>query len=146
MAALVAICLLAALGVRQHAQQVTLERYDRAISMVTASDSVNFRLGAAPGTPEETHARYRGRPGTTIAIVTFSKFPALPAGQTYQVWARHGGTWTSLGSVEPDADGNGRLIAENPALATVPDAVEVTLEPRSGSVTPGPHVVVSWAP
>jgi RNA polymerase sigma factor (sigma-70 family) len=146
MAALVALCLLAVLGVRHRAQQVTLERYDRALTMVTASDSVNFRLGAAPGTPEETHARYRGRPGATIAIVTFSRFPALPAGQTYQVWARHGGTWTSLGSVEPDADGNGRLIAESPALATVPDAVEVTLEPQPGSATPGTHVVVSWAP
>ena len=146
MAALVALCLLAALGVRQRAEQMTLERYDRALSMVTASDSVNLRLGASPGMPEETHARYRGRPGATIAVLTFSRFPALPAGQTYQVWARHGGTWASLGSVEPDADGNGRLIAESATLATVPDAVEVTLEPRPGSMTPGPHVVVSWAP
>ena len=146
MAALVALCLLAALGVRQRSQQVALERYDHALSMVTSSDSVNLRLGAVPGTPEETHARYRGRPGATIAVVTFSRFPGLQAGQTYQVWVRHGGTWTSLGSVELDADGNGRLIAESPALATVPDAVEVTLEPRPGSPTPGPHVIVSWTP
>ena len=100
MAALVALCLLAALGVRQHAQQVALERYDHALSMVTSSDSVNLRLGAVPGTPGETHARYRGRPGATIAVVTFSRFPGLQAGQTYQVWVRHGGTWTSLGSVD----------------------------------------------
>ena len=146
MAALVALCLLAALGVRHRAQQATLERVDGALSMVTASDSVNLRLGPTAGTPEETHARYRGRTGTTVAVVTFSRFPAPPAGQTYQVWVRHGDTWTALGSVQPDADSNGRLIAESAALATLPDAIEVTLEPRAGSAKPGEHVVVAWAP
>lgn len=62
--------------------------------MVTASDSVNLRLGPLPGTAEETHARYRGRPGAGIAVVTFSGFPPAPPGETYQVWVRHGATWT----------------------------------------------------
>ena len=38
-----------------------MARYDRALSMMTASDSVNLRLGPMPGTSEATHARYRGR-------------------------------------------------------------------------------------
>ena len=67
-AALVALCLLAALGIRQYSQRETLARYDRALSMMTASDSVNLRLAPLPGTPDETHARYRGRPGATIAV------------------------------------------------------------------------------
>jgi uncharacterized phage protein gp47/JayE len=67
-----------------------MARYDRALSMVTASDSVNLRLGATPGTPEETHARYRARPGVAMAVVTFSKFPPAPPGQIYEKWARHG--------------------------------------------------------
>ena len=45
-----------------------------------------------------------------------------------------------------DADGNGRLIAESPALAVLPDGVEVTLEPRAGTTTPGAHVIVAWTP
>src|SRR5881275_2312586 len=120
-AALVAICLLAALGIRYRSEHATLARYDRALSLVTASDSVNLRLGPVPGTAEATHARYRGRPGAGIAVITFSQFPPAPAGQTYQTWVRHGVTWTSLGTVEPEAGGSARLIAEDPALAALPD-------------------------
>src|SRR6266571_6762917 len=101
-AALAALCLLVALGIRYRSEHAMLARYDRALSLVTASDSVNLRLAAMPGTPEETHARYRSRPGAGIAVVTFSQFPPAPAGQIYQTWVRHGATWTSLGTVEPD--------------------------------------------
>src|SRR5499426_615693 len=82
-AALAALCLLVALGIRYRSEHATLARYDRALSMVTASDSVNLRMGALPGTPEETHARYRSRPGVGVAVVTFSKFAPAPAGATY---------------------------------------------------------------
>jgi len=144
--ALAALCLLAALGIRYQSEHATTARYDRALSMVTASDSVNLRLGAAPGTAEETHARYRARPGVAIAVVTFSKFPPAPAGQIYETWARHGATWTSLGSVAPDAEGSGRLISEDGALAMLPDELKVTIEPRAGSAAPSGRVVVAWAP
>ena len=144
-AALVAICLLAALGIRYRSEHATVARYDRALSLVTASDSVNLRLGPVPGTPDATHARYRGRPGAGIAVVTFSEFPPAPAGQIYQAWARHGATWTSLGTVSPEA-GTARLIAESPALAALPEALEVTVEPRTGSVAPSGPVVVAWVP
>jgi RNA polymerase sigma-70 factor (ECF subfamily) len=144
-ATLVAICLLAAIGIRYRSEHATLARYDRALALVTASDSVNLRLGPVPGTPEATHARYRGRPGAGIAVVTFSEFPPAPAGQFYQAWARHGSTWTSLGTMLPDA-GGARLIAESPALAALPDALEVTLEPRTGSAAPSGPVVVAWVP
>ena len=145
-AALAALCLLGALGVRYWTEHATLARYDRALSMVTASDSVNLRLAPVPGTPEGTHARYRGRPGAGIAVVTFSDFPPAPAGETYQMWVQHGATWTSLGTVEPDARGSARLIAEDPALATLPDGLQVTREPLSGSANPSARVIVAWAP
>ncbi|TMA51526.1 MAG: sigma-70 family RNA polymerase sigma factor [Deltaproteobacteria bacterium] len=144
-AALVALGLLVALGVRYRSEHATLERYDRALSMVTASDSVNLRLGPMPGRPEEMHARYRGRPGVGTAVITFSKFPPAPEGRTYQAWARHGATWTSLGTVRPDGDGSARLIAESPALVALPDALEVTVEPGSGSTGPSGPVVVAWS-
>jgi RNA polymerase sigma factor (sigma-70 family) len=145
-AAVAALCLIAALGVRYGSERATRARYDRALTMVTSSDSVNLRLAPSPGTPEETHARYRGRPGAGIAVMTFSRFPAPPSGRTYEAWARHGTTWTSLGTVVPDVDGSARLIAESPVLATVPDAVQVTTEPAAGSSAPSGPVVVAWAP
>ena len=144
-AALVALCLLAALGVRWWSDRATLDRYDRALAMVTASDSVNLRLAPAPEMPEATHARYRSRPGAGIAILTLSSFPPAESGRTYQAWVRHGAVWTSLGSVEPDANGGARLIAEDARLAALPDGVQVTIEPSAGSRTPTGGVVVEWA-
>jgi RNA polymerase sigma factor (sigma-70 family) len=145
-AALAAFCLLAALGIRYRSEHATLARYDRALSMVTASDSVNLRMGPVPGTAEEAHGRYRGRPGVGIAVVTLSKFPPAPAGQIYQAWVRHGATWTSLGTAQPDAGGSARLIAESSALTALPDGVEVTLEPGTGSTAPTGPAVVAWVP
>jgi anti-sigma-K factor RskA len=80
----------------------------------------------------------------TIAVVTLSNFPAAGADQTYQVWVRHGDTWTSLGVVRPNDTGSARLIAEHPALAVPPDALQVTREPGGGSRAPRGPVVVAW--
>lgn len=145
-AALGALCLLAVVGVRWWIERATLARYDRALSMVTASDSINLRLSATSGTAPETHARYRARPGAAIAVVTLSSFVPAPAGETYQVWVRHGDVWTSLGSVAPDANGSARFIVEDAAVAALPDEVQVTLERQAGSTAPRGQVVVASKP
>ncbi len=49
----------------------------------------------------------------------------------------------SVGTARPDADGSARLIAENPALVSQPDGLEVTLEPAAGSAAPTEPVVVA---
>jgi len=144
--ALAALSLLIVLGIRYRSEHDALEQHDRALSMIAASDSVDLRLAPASRTPEGTHARYRGRPGATIAVITFSRFAPAPVGQTYQAWARHGTTWTSLGTVEPDAEGSARLIAESSVLGTLPEGLEVTLEPVAGSARPSGPVVVAWSP
>lgn len=145
-AALGALCLLAIVGVRWWIERATLAQYDRALSMVTASDGINLRLSATPGTAPETHARYRARPGTPIAIVTLSSFAPASAGETYQVWVRQGDAWTSLGAIVPDASGSARLIVEDPAVAALPDEVQVTLEPGEAGTTPRGRVVVASEP
>jgi hypothetical protein len=138
------VCGLVAVGVRYHAEQLALQRDERALELVTASDSVALRLAPAPGVSEATHGTYRGRPGAPIAVVTLSSFPPALAGQTYQLWARYAGAWISLGTVQPDSQGSARLIAEGSALAAPPDALEVTLEPVAGSPTPTGPVVIRW--
>jgi RNA polymerase sigma-70 factor (ECF subfamily) len=136
------VALLAVLGVRHRAGE--LARDERALTLLTASDAQNLRLGATPGQAPETHARYRGRPGTPLAVVTLSSFPPAPAGRAYQIWVLHRGVWTSLGTVVPNADGSARTIAEGPALAAMPDAVEITIEPTDGSVAPNGPVMARW--
>jgi len=145
LAAVALIGLLAFFGLRYHAEQTALQRDERALALVTASDIENLRLAPALGIPSETHARYRGRTGTEMAVVTFSNFPPAPVGRTYQVWVRHQEKWTSLGTIQPDASGAARLLAEDPALAVLPEVIQVTLEPARGSIAPSGSVVVVWS-
>lgn len=144
LAAVALVSLLAFLGISYHAEQVAWQRDEHALELVTNSDTVNLRLAPAPGISLETHARYRGRAGAEIAVLTLSHFPPASIGHTYQAWVRHQGVWSSLGTVQPDANGNTRLIAEGFPLAVLPDAIQVTQEPTGGSAAPTGPVVVAW--
>ena len=115
----------------------------RALALLTSSETVAIRLRPAPGVPRQTHAVYRGQTGMTIAVMTLEKFRPAPTGDTYQVWVRHGQTWTSMGTVRPDAGGEARLNVETPGATVLPDAVEITREPARGSPRPQGPIVVS---
>jgi RNA polymerase sigma factor (sigma-70 family) len=124
------------------------DRADRArdagaLALLTSSQTVAIRLTAAPGLPAATHAVYRGQRGVTIAVLTFDKFPPAPRGQTYQAWVRRGPSWVSLGTAQPDARGDARLIIEGPEVAVLPDALQITLEPAGGSRVPSTRVIVA---
>jgi len=146
MAVLTLVGLLAFLGARYQAELATRQRDERALSLLTTSDLEAIRLAPAPGVPEQTHGHYRSRAGAEIAVLSLSHFPPAPAGQIYQGWVRQEGTWTSLGTVQPDVEGNAHLIAEGPTLAVPPEALQVTLEPVGGSPAPSGPVVIAWRP
>jgi len=142
-AGLAGVALLAALLARFAAERRKFARDERALAVVTSSDSESLRAHAAPGVSEATHGVYRFRAGSPTAILTLSRFAPAPAGRVYQAWVRHGTEWTSLGTAVPDASGHARLVADAPALSRRPDAFEVTLEPSGGSREPtGPPVIV----
>ncbi|MBI3770396.1 MAG: sigma-70 family RNA polymerase sigma factor [Deltaproteobacteria bacterium] len=141
------VALIAVLGVRYRWQRSALELDERALSLLTMSDTSDWKLTPVAGgveVPRETHARYRSRPGAGIAVVTLSHFPPAPAGHTYQIWVRQHDVWTSLGTLAPDPDGSARRIVERAELATLPEAVAITSEPGSGSATPTRPTVVAW--
>ena len=142
---LAAIAILVGLDARLRRPR-ELARSDRALTMLTSSDSEALRLTAAEGVPSPTHAVFRFRPGGGIAVLTFSHFEQAPAGKIYQAWALSAGRWVSIGTAQPDATGRARLIAEGPAFNARPEAVRVTLEPLSGSAAPTGPDVVRWAP
>ena len=134
-----------ALGIgaqRQHAEQA---RVDRALRLVTSSPTVSVRLEAAPGISPDAHGVYRSQPGATTAVLTLSHFAPAPAGETYQAWVRHDGSWHALGTVHLNSDGSALLIAEGPEVAAAPEAVQVTREPARGSPHPTGPVVASWS-
>lgn len=137
----------AVVGFRAYQSQTTLDRDQRAVSLVTMSDVAARRLAPVmPGLPSAAHAVYRGRIGSSVAVLSAGALPPPAAGKAYQAWALGGGQWTSLGTVVPDANGSALLIAENSALVSVPEAVEITLEPDKAVQTPGDSVVLRWQP
>src|SRR6266566_3052198 len=126
----------AVVGVRYMQTQITLDRDERALTLVTMSELAPLRLGAATSDlPAGAHANYRGRAGSNLAVFTAEGLPTPSDGKAYQTWVRQGDQWTSLGTFTPDTDGTARVITENSALAAAPTAVEITVEPAAGSQT-----------
>jgi RNA polymerase sigma-70 factor (ECF subfamily) len=134
------------IGFRLVQTQATLDRQSRAIALVTTSELTPLRLtpvGGAAVAPN-AHANYRGREGVNVAVLSTEFLPTPPSGKTYQAWARHGDTWTSLGTFTTNADGAAQVVAEDAALGAPPEAVEVTLEPSGGSQSPSGAGVLAW--
>src|SRR5262249_27159153 len=127
---LVTMALLAGLALRLRGERQRVAQSDRALTMLTASDSLSLRLAATPGAPDATHAVYRYRPGGAIAVLTLSHFPQSPPGRVYQGWARINGRWNSLGTAAADSSGRARLVAEAAVLGTKPEEICVTVEPE----------------
>jgi RNA polymerase sigma-70 factor (ECF subfamily) len=145
-AALGAIAILGAFASRFLSGHKDLARDDRALTMLTSSDSQALRLTAPSAPDSRIHGVYRYRPGAQIAVLTISNFPPAPAGSVYRAWALRGGAWVLLGDARPDASGHALRIAEHPALASRPDELEVTLEPEIGSKAPSGPILIAWPP
>jgi len=134
-------------GVRYLQTQIAYQLDERALILVTMSDVAPLRLGAVmPGLPSGAHAAYRSRAGSNLMVLTAEALPALSDGGTYQAWAREGDRWTLLGTLVPDSSGTAHLIAENSALASSPNSVEITVESAGGSQTPSDTVELRWLP
>jgi RNA polymerase sigma-70 factor (ECF subfamily) len=143
----VAVALAAAGGVaavRGGRARDEADQRERALRLVASSDVVPLRLTAVGATPQETHATYRGRPGTAVAVITFSHFAPPPEGRVYVAWARRAGRWTPLGAAPLDGSGAALVIVEGPDVATAPDALEVTVEPSAAGDAPTGEPVVRW--
>src|SRR4051812_41347375 len=59
-------------AIRAREAQLAVERDERALALVTSSDTQAVRLEAVPGVPPDAHAVYRGHDGADIAVMTFS--------------------------------------------------------------------------
>jgi RNA polymerase sigma-70 factor (ECF subfamily) len=147
-AALLALLLAAGVLLRIVSEsRESLSRDERALTMLTSSDAVAIRITAAPGQDPATHATYRFRPGSPLAVVTFSRFPAPAPGETDRAWASVGGRWILLGEAVPDASGHARFIVESPALAlsTAPERLVVAAERGAAGAAPGERAIVAWS-
>ena len=83
-------------------------------------------------------AALRGRatvdPKTHRAVVAFEN-AITPAGHVFVVWALHGSSPASLGSVRPDQNGRAVLRVEDVGDPATLTALTVSLEPDAATVT-----------
>jgi hypothetical protein len=144
-AALLALAIAAGLSLWLSSRRGELGRDERALTMLTSSEAVAIRIAASPGQDPATHATYRYRPGSPIAVVTFSKFPPAETGETDRAWASLGGRWFLLGEAVPDAAGHARLIAEAAALASAPQRRVGAAERGAAGAAPAGRTIVEWS-
>ena len=146
-AAIAGVGILGLLALRLFVLRSDLGRDERALTMLTSSETVALRLTVPAEPAARSHALYRFREGSPIVVMTFSYFPPAPAGQIYRAWALESGRWILVGSSRPDALGHARLSQEDPALVRRPDALEVTLELESSlAAAPTGQPFVAWTP
>jgi anti-sigma-K factor RskA len=134
---------LAALGVRLHDRQETLDRNTEGLTIATSSDMVAVRLVAAPGVAADAHGEYRSSPSHDLALLTASHFAPAPSGQVYQAWAEYQGRWESVGVLDLNTEGHALLFVKQHGRGT-PQALQITLEPSGGSTAPSGTVIVAW--
>ena len=107
--------------------QATLDRNERALTLVTMSELAPLRLVAATtDLPAGAHATYRSRAGSNLAVLTAEGLTSPSIATTYQAWVREGDQWTSLGTFDFVN------IVEAPDAATIAK-VSVTLGARGSA-------------
>jgi RNA polymerase sigma-70 factor (ECF subfamily) len=120
-----------------------LGRNDRAVRMLSLSDSETIRLAAVAGIPVETHGTFRWHPGVATAVVTLSHPPPREAGAHAWAWARFGERWLPLCTLVPTTSDRAMCIAEGAELGQVPSALVITSERRVGR-EPSARALVRW--
>jgi RNA polymerase sigma-70 factor (ECF subfamily) len=144
LALVVAVAVSAAVVVRRAGEHSSDPRLADALRLVTSSDTTALRLTTGSGSDADKHAVYRAQPGGRLAVLTLRFFDAAPAETRYVLWARTGGVWTELATPVPMRDGTGLVIIDLPPSSTLPDALEITLEPGRPGPQPTGSVVVAY--
>ena len=145
-AALVGVAILGAVALRLFSGRAELGRDERALAMLTSSDSQALRLTAPRNPASPIHGVYRYRPGSPIVVLTISNLPPAPGDRVYRAWALYGKTWVPLGDARPDASGHTRLMTEHPTLTSRPDRLELSMEPEISGTAPGGPALIAWSP
>ncbi len=99
-------------------------------AVTTAADAQRVSSTRAGVTTEVVYSKQLGK-----AAISVTGLAPAPAGKTYQLWyIGAGGTITSAGLFEVDADGSGQSLLSGQATPT--DKVAVSVEPAGGSAQP----------
>jgi RNA polymerase sigma-70 factor, ECF subfamily len=121
----------------------------RALHLLAGSQTKVLRL--VPGGLDSTqetgmHATFRGAPGSELAVLTLTRFPAQLPGERLVLWVRTTQGWRRLELRGPDNEGKALQILEAPWLAQAwPIELRISRETLSTDQPPTP-ALVAWQP
>jgi hypothetical protein len=107
------------------------------VAILSASDARKIPMDPAAAR-SQAESVYNWSRDTAAGFLICDSFPALPAGQVYQVW------FTAIGRVEPvvsfvpNADGGCQIPLDLSRVQWRPDGIGISIEPEGGSTRPSP--------
>jgi RNA polymerase sigma-70 factor (ECF subfamily) len=119
-------------------------RGDRAVRMLSLSDSQTIRLAAAEGIAPETHGTFRWHPEVASAVVTLSHAPPLETHAHHVAWAEFDGHWVRLCELTPAGDERELCVTETTGVGKPPPALLITAELHLGP-QPAGQPIVRWS-
>ena len=110
-------------------------------SFVVNSEDIRWAKLPAEDETSPAAAFIMWNPGGTDGMMYAENFPALEAGQIYQLWLTKDGVRTPVGSFSVNEEGEGALLfrAEQPVGSFA--WAWITVEPETGSTQPSENVV-----
>jgi anti-sigma-K factor RskA len=114
------------------------------IAVLTAPDVKRIDLSGQASAPQAAARAFWSR--SRGLVLTASRLPAPPAGQTYQLWVVTAQSPISAGLLKPDSNGDITAAFETPSTIPEPVAMAVTLEREGGVASPmGERYLVGMA-
>ena len=105
-----------------------------ALAILTAADVARVDLAGQQPSPNASARAFWSR--SRGMVFNASNLPAVPAGQTYQLWVVTAKGPISAGLLSPDAQGSVSAVFNTPADIPQPVAMAVTLEKAGGVPAP----------
>ena len=121
----------------RQALQVTVaerDRLEQAFTFISQPETQQVNFGGAQPAPPRGHIFVNQQLGVLLIA---SNLSPLAAGKAYEMWTiPKGGAPRPAGVFQSDAQGTALHISPGPVDSSTLDAVAVTVEPESGSLTP----------
>ena len=122
------------------AQQLTaasteLEQQRQIVAVLSASDSEKLPMDAA-ALRSQAESVYNWSRDSAAGFIVCNDFPALEAGQVYQVWFTTTGRVEPVATFVPYADGGCQIPMDMSRIEWRPDGIGISIEPEGGSSSP----------
>jgi Anti-sigma-K factor rskA, C-terminal/Putative zinc-finger len=118
-----------------NAASTELDQQRQIVAILSASDSQKIPMDAASAR-SQAESVYNWSRDTDAGFVVCDNFPALPAGQVYQVWFTTTGRAEPVVSFVPNEDGGCQIPLDLSRVNSRTEGIGISIEPEGGRSRP----------